>query len=424
MDRPQTAASSFDIGIQLPASDSRHLLSVWSPLATVQPVAERAPAAPSPLADVRVVDVSSYVTGPFAAMMLGDLGADVVKIEPPGGDPNRRFGHVVDGNGMLFANTNRAKRSIVLDLKVGADLAALESMLASADVLVENWRPGVADRLGLSDRRLAELNPRLIQLSITGYGADGPLGSRGAFDSAVQALSGLAWHNQHGGVPELTRSYLVDKTTATFAVQGVLAALLQRARTGEGLRVDVNMLATAAYFNFPDVFEARTVVSDTAAVKPEANPGSLTLIPTADGHIVVAPSSGSHVRRACDAVGHPEWIGDLKTLRGFEQLAPELMARLASVTVSESTAHWVAAFELHDVPVAPVLDLDGHLEHPQVVHNAIYRTVEHHSLGPMRAPEHPVVLRSGVTEPARQTTRPFPDLDEHGGDRRWLTDRV
>jgi len=342
-----------------------------------------------PLQGCRVVDACTYVAGPFATMMLADLGADVLKVEPPGGDPNRRFGLRHRGIGLLFVNTNRNKRSIELDGKDPADRALLRRLIAEADVFAENWRPGVAERLGLANGELRRLNSRLIHLSVTGYGPDGPSARRGAFDSVVQGVSGLAWHNRHDGRPELLRTYVADKVTSTFAAQGVLAALLRRERTGEGQRVEVDMLGAAAYFNFPDLLAERTVIGDDRPVEPEANPGQRTLIRAADGYLVVAPSSGAHVRRACEAVGHPEWVAELAGLRGFAELAPALMGRLESVTVSNTVAHWLAVFEASDVPVGPVLDVDGHLADPQVVHNGIYATADHPQLGSLRAPRFP-----------------------------------
>jgi crotonobetainyl-CoA:carnitine CoA-transferase CaiB-like acyl-CoA transferase len=365
------------------------------------------------------------VAGPFATMMLGDLGADVIKVEPPRGDPNRRFGIRHRGTGLLFVNTNRNKRSIELDLKDTADRALLDELIASGDVFAENWRPGVADRLDLSDEHLLGLNPRLVRLTVTGYGVDGPSGSRGAFDSVVQGLSGLAWHNTHGGRPELLRTYLADKITSVFAAQAVLAALLQRDRTGQGQRVDVNMLDAAAYFNFPDMLAERTVIDHQEPIDPEDNPGTNTLIRASDGFLIVAPSSGAHVRRACEAVGHPEWVEELTTLKGFATLAPALMSRLESVTVTGTVEHWLRVFEAADVPVGPVLDIDAHLADSQVRHNDTYSKLDHAGLGSLRYPRFPLrIAHLDGTHRAEWSTRPAPALGEHRrdvvGGKPWL----
>jgi crotonobetainyl-CoA:carnitine CoA-transferase CaiB-like acyl-CoA transferase len=377
-----------------------------------------------PLEGYRVVDASSYVTGPYAAMMLADLGADVVKVEAPGGDPNRRIGRKCNGIGLLFVNTNRGKRSIALDLKDAEDRKVFDALIAKADVLVENWRPGVADRLGLDDQTLFAANGRLVHLAITGYGSDGPRAGRGAFDSALQAVAGLAWHNAHDGRPELLRTYVVDKATAAMATQATLAALLQRERTGIGRRVDVNMLDAAAYFNFPEVMDARTVVAHVDKVDPEDNPGLRTLVRTADGWMVVAPSTGGHVRAACEAAGHPEWMDDLKVLGDFRQLAPALMARIETATSSGTTEEWLGRFDAHDVPAAPVLDLDAHLADAQVHHNATYGEHDHARIGRHRYPHYPARF-TGVEGASSRgaAVLTFPELDEHGADIRQALTR-
>lgn len=372
-----------------------------------------------------MVDACSYVAGPFATMMLADLGSDVLKVEAPGGDPNRRFGIRHRGVGLLFVNTNRNKRSVELDLKDDHDRALMEELIGETDVFAENWRPGVADRLGLTDDHLHRLNPRLIHLAVTGYGPEGPSAARGAFDSVVQGVSGLAWHNAHGGRPELLRTYVADKVTSVFAAQAVLAALVQRVRTGEGQRVDVNMLDSAAYFNFPDMLAQRTVVGRTEPVEPESNPGLKTLIRAADGWLVVAPSSGAHVRRACLAAGHPEWVDELATVQGFDQLAPALMSRLESVTSTGTVEHWVAVFEAADVPVGPVLDIDGHLADPQVDNNGTYSELDHPDLGRLRYPRHPARFRHlDGTGPLEWPTHPAPSVGQHdagvGAGQHWI----
>jgi crotonobetainyl-CoA:carnitine CoA-transferase CaiB-like acyl-CoA transferase len=210
-----------------------------------------------------------------------------------------------------------------------------------------------------------------------------------AFDTVVQALSGLAWFHSRDGKPQPLRTYIVDKLTGVFAAQAVLAALLERERTGVGRRIDVDMLTAAAYFNFPDLFASRTMLDDDEAFDPESEPGANSVLPTNDGWIVVAPTGGAHVKRSCEAVGHPEWVEELKQVRETRLLNPLLMSKLALVTAHDTTAHWVAAFEAADVPVAAVLDLDGHLADPQVVDAGIYPTHDDPDLGKIRYARYP-----------------------------------
>ncbi len=342
-----------------------------------------------PLEGFTVLDACVYLAGPFAALTLADLGAEVVKVEPPEGDPMRRFGKLWKGTGAMFINMNRGKRVQTLDLKDPEALAEFRRLAARSDVLLENWRPGVADRLGLTDESLWAGNPRLVHCSVTGFGHSGPRSRTPAFDTVVQALSGLAWFHSREGRPQPLRTYVVDKLTGLFAAQAVLAALLQRERTGAGSRVDVDMLSVAAYFNFPDLFATRTGVDDDEQVEPEKEVGQNSVLPTSDGWVAVAPNKGAQVKRACEAVGHPEWIAELKQAKDTQSVNRILMSNLASVTGGMTTAEAVAAFEAHDVPAAPVLDLDGAIADPQAVHAGIYPTRQDPDLGELRSARYP-----------------------------------
>jgi crotonobetainyl-CoA:carnitine CoA-transferase CaiB-like acyl-CoA transferase len=366
---------------------------------------------------VKVLDLSTYVMGPFAAMTLADMGADVIKVEPPGGDPNRRIGRRSGGTGVLFATCNHGKRSAVLDLKDPADLGVLHGLLRWADVLVDNWRPGVAERLGLTEPVLAGLNPRLVHCNITGWGTSGPWADRAAFDGLLQAFGGLAWSATVEGEPALLRFYAADKVAATYAVQAILGGLVQVGRTGRGGRLEVNMVDTNAYFNFPDVFTSRVLMDDDAEVDPEAAPSGKCLVRAADGHLVVQPASGRQIRALCDALGHPEWLDEFKQARDFEELAPVLGARVESVTRGGTVDHWVQLLVDADVPAGPVLGLDAHLSHPQVVANGTYAQAAHPGFGTHRVVRFPVHTESGGRE---EEVGSFPDLDQHGAEVRAL----
>lgn len=356
-----------------------------------------------------VVDVSSYLSGPFTGVMLADLGADVIKVEAPAGDPFRRIGRRSSGVSVQFLNTNRNKRGIVLNLKDEKDMEVLQELLRRADVLLENWRPGVADRLGLTDEALEALNPRLVHCSITAYGQSGPWAERGAFDSTLQGLSGLAWQNSRDGRPQLLRTYLVDKAASVLAAQAVLGALLEREHTGAGRRVDVNMLDAIAYFDFPDMFDSRTVLADDHPLDPESTEGSHTMLATSDGWITVVPSTGVQVERACRAAGHPEWVAELKALENFRDFAPTLRSKLESATITGTSEQWLKIFDEADVPAAAVCDLDAHLANEQSLHNGAYGELHHPRVGPCRFPRYPDHRMSD-----REHSKPAPELDEHG----------
>ena len=180
----------------------------------------------APLSGVSVVEIGSYMSVPFAAMMLADLGADVVKVEPPKGDPFRRFARPKGAMAAVFVNANRGKKSIVLDLKQAIDRDRLCELLRNSDVVLSNWRPAVAERLGLGDDVLAALNPRLIRVYVSGYGSSGPDRDKPSYDSVVQARSGLTWAQGGDDRPTLAVGYLVDKTTAMMTAQATIAALI------------------------------------------------------------------------------------------------------------------------------------------------------------------------------------------------------
>lgn len=354
-----------------------------------------------PLAGIRVIDLSSFLSGPFSTMMLGDLGADVIKVErPPKGDPLRTVGHRYRGQSVQCVNVNRNKRSILLDLRVAEDRQVVLDLAVEADVLVQNWRPGVATALGLDDRALASANPRLIRLSITGYGPDGPYADRPAFDSLIQAQTGTTARHRVGDRPATIPNYVADKVTSLMAAQAVLAALVERDRTGVGRRVEVSMLDALAYFNFPDIMEDQTFLGDPAGRQSRPLPRSF-IVAASDGYLAVAPATGAQVRQAMCAVGHPEWVSELRSIQDPLELLRELLDRIESVTAGESVSTWLRRFTAEDVPVAPVLDARGHLEDVQVAHNRLYSVYTHRELGPMRAPRYPALFDGAASATLR-----------------------
>lgn len=359
----------------------------------------------APLAGLRVVETTSYLAGPMTSMMLADLGADVVKVEPPGGDGFRGFGHRRQGLSALWASANRGRRSIVLDLKAADDLAVMKDLLAQADVLVANWRPHVAAQLGLGPEVLQALNPRLVRLSITGYGSSGPMADAPAFDSLIQAMTGMVDLLRPTGRPDVSPYWVVDKAVAAFGAQALLAALYRRERTGRGGNVELPMLDVMTYFNFPDVFQHRTFVGDATPWKPPFSP----VVATADGHIVVTPVSGAHISRMLKALERPDVKAELRAIEDPAAAVDVLYARLGEILRSAPTAHWQALLEAHDVPSAPVRSLEDHLADPQVRHNRLYHEVQTPS-GPARAVRYPASFEGRHARSARSS----PAVDEHG----------
>lgn len=325
----------------------------------------------APLTGVRVIEAGTYMSAPFASLALAHLGAEVIKVESPAGDPFRKFSLRHDGVSAAWVSTNHGKQSVVLDLKDPADAGELADLLGGADVFIQNWRPGVAEALDLSPLSLSERYPRLVHLAISGYGETGPRSDVPVFDGVLQAASGFAAQEaRRGQPPSMTRSFVVDKTVAGFAVQAVLAALVQRERTGRGARLSLSMLDVMAYFNFPDLCQDRTFLPPAPHVDLES--GRSAILRTADGHILASPVSGKQVAGAIEAIGHPEWKDELKAITSPVAFLDELLNRLESVTVDLTTAECERRFAAHDVPATAVLSVDEHLSDPQTLHNEIY----------------------------------------------------
>lgn len=343
---------------------------------------------PRPLDGIRVVEAANYVSGPFAGLALAQLGAEVVKVEPPTGDPLRKFGLTHEGISALYMNLNHGKRSVVLDLKDDGDRAAMQELLADADVFLQNWRPGIAESLGVGYDDVRERNSSLVYVAITGFGQTGPKLARPVFDTSIQAASGLAAYESGQGQPSMVRSLIADKTTAMMAVQGVLAALLSRGRTGEGSRVDLAMLDVMAYFNFPDVCQDRTFLDAPPRDLPR---GRDNVVRTSDGYVAVSPVSGRQLGAAVTAVGHPEWKEELKAAPSPSALIDRLVELLERVTVKRTSEEWEQVFLDHDVPATAVLNLDGHLADPQTLHNGLYSTSPSSS-GEVRRVRYPALI--------------------------------
>src|SRR5262245_17343003 len=350
-----------------------------------------------PLDGVKVVEAASYVTGPFAALALADLGATVVKVEPPRGDPMRRFGLRHQGVGLGFAAVNRNKTSVTLDLKGQAGLDELHQLLGTADVFITNWRPAVAARLGLTREAVRERHPRLVWIRLSGYGQDGPMAGFPAFDSILQARSGVV--SQNGEPPRLVPGYLADKVTAMVATQSVLAALVHRDRSGEGAGavVDVSMLDSMAYFLAPDLLGDHLVVGEPepgvarhiAAARP---------LRTQDGWIVVSPVSGQQMKGALAAVGHPEWGEQLRAATTATGMIERFYELIEPVLTGRSTAEWERAFAEADVPASAVLDFGAHLADPQVAANGTYHEVDDPLLGRVRNLRYPALFDGAPTD--------------------------
>ncbi len=369
---------------------------------------------PAPLDGLLVLDLTSQLSGPYCAMILGDLGADVIKVERPGtGDDTRAMGPHVMGESAPFMTFNRNKRSITVDLKAPEGRAIVHRLAARADVALENWRPGTAARLGLGWDDLRALNPRLVYCSISGFGQTGPYAPRGGFDRIAQGMSGMMSINgEEDGPPLPVPIPVCDIGTGMFAVIGILAALQARARTGAGQQVDTSLLETPIAWA---VYEAASYFA-TGQVPQRLGPGHRTQAPyqafrTADGWINLGGGSGTFWPIICRMLGVPELLDDPR----FASPALRVRHRKALEEILEArfrtapTAVWLERLEQAGVPAGPILTYDQVFADPHVRQRDMVVEVEHPRAGRTRLPGIPYKL--SATPP--RVRRPAPTLGQH-----------
>ena len=365
---------------------------------------------PGPLHGFRILDVTQMMSGPVATRILGDQGADVIKVEPATGDLTRATGSAGRKMSPLFATTNRSKRSVVLDLKTEAGVRVLHRLAGRADVFVQNFRPGAAERMGIGEPALRALNEKLIYVSISGFGESGPYAHKRVYDPVIQALSGLASIQGGGsGRPRMLRLIVPDKLTAVTAAQAITAALLARERTGVGQHVRLAMLDAVVAFHWPEAMVRHTFVGDDIGTRP---PDTRDLVfETADGFMTAGAVAMREWQAFCNAVERPEWLTDprFQSTAGLVRHADARLELMASVLATRTTAEWCERLDRAQVPCAPILTRDELLTHPQVRENAIVVESEHPSTGRMRQARPPE--RFEKTPSAISRTAPL--LGEH-----------
>lgn len=340
-----------------------------------------------PLAGLTVVELSTMVTASLAAMMLGEQGARVIKIEPVDvGDPMRYIGTSKGGISGLFANCNRGKQAIRVDLKHPRGAEVVRRLAASADVLIHNYRPGVMDKLGLGSDVLRADNERLVYTAISGFGTDGPLGNAPAYDPIIQAHAGFAAAQGGHGTPTFIRNLMCDKITAYTACQAVTAALYQRERTGAGQHVDVAMLDAGLFFLFPDAFMNHTLLDDDAMVQPLLADLIYDPTLTQDGAITLSAGTPRQRLGVLRAIGREDLLGDDR-FDTPEKLAANREAyreTLRAEFLKLPSAALLARLTDNDVPCAECLTLDDTLAQPQLSHNGTVSEQDHPLMGRIR----------------------------------------
>ncbi|MEM0989335.1 MAG: CoA transferase [Pseudomonadota bacterium] len=365
-----------------------------------------------PLAGIRVIDLTGMISGPLGSMILADQGADVIKVESPTGDNTRAAATQRNGWSASFLNNNRGKRSVVLDLKKPGAREALMQLIAGADVVMQNFRPGVADRLGIGYEAAAQVRPDIIYASIAGFGFQGPYAQKPVFDPLIQSLSGLttvqAASDQER--PRLIRTILPDKLTGFTVAQAITAALFARERGAGGQHIQLSMLDTVIHFLWSSDMGGHTFIGDE--METETAQSFIDLIyETLDGFISVAAFRLVDWHKLADACARPEWKADprFQTSAGLEDHKPARLELTQEALRTRTTADWIARLEEFDVPCAPVLTRREMIRHPQIAANALIVETEHPGAGPIRQTRAPADF--GGT-PLPQPT-PAPALGAH-----------
>ena len=368
------------------------------------------------LEGIRIIDLTSQLSGPWATMILADQGADVVKVELPGqGDHTRTGGNRRGGLSASFLNLNRNKRSISIDLKREQGRALLERLCAKADVLVQNFRPGVVERLGIDETSIRRVAPAIVYVSISGFGELGPYAAKPAYDPVVQALSGLT--SVQAGAdserPRLIRTVLPDKLTAVTAAQAIASALVCRFRTGKGQHVRLSMLDAVMAFLWASDMGAQTYVGHATSARTAASFIDL-IYETADGFITVAVMSDKEWAALTRALERPEWLEDprFKTPALRDQNIDDRLAMTQEVLKTRSSETWLRRLEAEQVPCAPVLTRSQAIAHPQVLASGILVESEHPFAGTLRQAR----AAARFSETPTSLRRGAPRLGEHTGE--------
>ena len=362
---------------------------------------------------LRVIDVTQVMAGPYCAMLLADFGADVIKVEPPAGDSTRTMPGAVGTDSPSFNAVNRGKRSIVLNLKAPEGVDVLTRLAHRADILVENYRPGVMATLGLDYASLATHNRGLIYASISGYGQSGPMKNKGGFDLVAQGVSGImSVTGEPGGAPVKSGIPITDLGAALFAVVGILAALEHRHKTGQGQHVDTSLVDAGvglSVWEATQYFSGRGIPERLGSAHRMSAP--YQAFRCADGFITIGGANDRSFARICTVLGHPEWIDapEFKTDGQRIRHRAVLAAQIESITSTQPRGHWLALFDANSIPGGPINDYEQVFQDPQVLAREMVVNVEHPTLGSIKALGSPIKMSATPPDVRRRA----PLLGEH-----------
>lgn len=364
-----------------------------------------------PLGGVRVLDLSAYIAGPYGCSLLADLGAEVIKIEPPQGDTLRQYPSTLEPESRAFLGTNRSKLGVVLDLKQEAGQEVLKRMLDSADVLVHNFRPSVPARLGIEYEKLRISHPRLIYCAVSGYGESGPLKDKAGYDQVLQSMTGICSFQGTPEKPEIVYGSVVDYHAASQLAYGVTAALFHRERSGQGQYVGVSLLRSALSMESGRFVWAQ---KEGREVGRDMRSGGVTGIhPTKDGNLYLSANTLHFWRSLCELTGLAELAEDKNydSVRKRSQRAGEIVPKLRSKLQDRTALEWEECFG-DRVPCCAVRPIEDMFNHPQVLAEDLVANLDHKTVGPYRGFARP--LRFGSS----QLPKPYaaPALGEHTAD--------
>ena len=368
-----------------------------------------------PLQDIKVIDFSQILAGPFCTMLLADMGADVVKIEKPnGGDDTRRYGPpFIEGESAAFLTLNRNKRSIVLDLKSEQGIAIVRRMLEDADVMIHNFRPGVVDRMGLAYEDVSALNPAIVYCTVSGFGTTGPYSSRAGFDLVAQGMSGLMSINGFPGAPPAKVGVpMADLNTGMFCAYGILTAYINRLTTGQGQHVDASLVESGIAYT---LYESATYFATGEVAGPLGSAHRMIApyqaFATQDGYINIGAANQNNWERMCRAVGREDLLDDDRFASN-----PERMVSIDALTPimeetfrTQTTAHWVEVLENAGVPCGPIYNIEQVYADPHVQSREMSVKLEHPKSGSIRNIGVPVKL----SDTPGSVRTPAPLLGQH-----------
>lgn len=372
-----------------------------------------------PLTGIRVLDLSAYIAGPYGCSLLADMGAEVIKVEPPAGDNLRKYPSTLESESRAFLGVNRSKRGLVLDLKNANDLQRLLALVQTADVLVHNFRPSVPERLGIGYEQLRAVNPRLIYCAVTGFGEQGPLKDKAGYDQVLQTMTGMcAQQGAAGGPPEILYGSVVDYYAAAMVSSGVSAALFERTKSGVGQQVGVSLLRSALAMQ-----SARLIWADSEPreVGRDMRSGGITGIhPTKEGYLYISANTAHFWQALCQKTElHELLIERYDSVRKRAEHHTEIVPRLHAVLATRSALDWEAHFG-EDVPCAAARTIEDMFDFPQVLEEGMIQAYDHPVVGTYRG------FTRAVTFSRTQGAKPFapPTLDQHGDALRREADQL